>query len=282
MVNRMTQGEAEKILGITAPYTMADLKKTHRRHMATYHPDKFHSDGADGGMTKDEAEKVFISGNHAYDVLKDLFKNRPDDYMVTPESKRAASSTSSTHDAHAHAGGANSYESTYGTPYGNPHGSAYGNPHGNPSGSSDGSASYGRPDGYDPWSGYARHGASPGSDGATTSDTATGNAATKKKNQKKKSSSKKKNTKKKATKQKPANDEWQQWQPDPNNSYSPSAEGKKFLWTWFVLMGTVVGFAFWCHAEPKVAFETAVGFILNPFKLAIFLAIAFVPPYFMQ
>lgn len=58
--------------------------------------------------------------------------------------------------------------------------------------------------------------------------------------------------------------------------YSMSDTGKQ-LWTFTVFLAAAIALALWNQREPKEAFEFAVGFLFNPKKLLLFLAIAFFP-----
>ena len=275
MVTMMTQREAERLLGITSPYTLVDLKKAHRRHMVAYHPDKFHDDGADGGMTKAEAEKVFVSGNHAYDTLKVLFAGMPAGYVVTPLGKQktteshASGTTSSTgsrtassatHGTGSWTGSDNSYGTT-GTAYG------YGASDAGYGTSSAGHADHGT------WYGSSSNGTT--SDGSSTSTTGTN---TQRRRRSQSGSRPRRNTKKTTTTQ------TTNYTPSPEQTpYVPTSTNTGFsLWTFFFFTILLCGTALWNWYDPVGAFNFITGFIFHPERILILLAVAFVPNLFFE
>ena len=196
----MTQSKAERILGITVPYTLSDLKQIHRRHMVANHPDRFHGDGSDGRMTAEEAERIFVSGKHAYDFLESLFDGRAEGYAVSPASVESDTSRANS------AGGCAADKGPQ--------------CHTDPNQAS-----------HDTGRDAHRH--------KTRSSAVSG-----------------------------------------SRGHDQSAEVSwGAIWTWFVITAVLLAFVSWNRSDPQAAFEFAVGLVLNPMKLMLFVLVAVGPGF---
>lgn len=257
MATTMTQREAEKILGLTEAYTLADLKAVRKRHMAKFHPDKFHNNVAADGMTEAEAERIFISGNQAFDFLSKLFADMEPDYKVTPASEARSSYVpprSTTTPGDAYGGASGPADATDGA-----HGAT--------------SASGTEDWGFYEWYNYYTSAAGQSSDygNAQVADDAdatggsswhgTGSHA----------------ARGRRTAERQADADWQyayhaENAPEPVDVPSTGGGGCLF---WFVLFGGLGGLAVWNQYDPKGAFALIANIILHPQLALIIVGILF-------
>lgn len=235
MAQSMTKHEAEAILGLTEAYTLADLETAHRRHMATYHPDKFHmgSKGS-GGMTEEEATAMFVSGSHAYECLLPLFNGAPEGHKVTPSSASQQSQAD--------------YDTTSHRTEDQPHEDAWAQ-----GAQSEWASS--RP--YDAW--YRDVWGDPEDDHGNTGS---------EDGEPKKSKSHKHKKKKKKEAGKRQRQYAYHAEPSPADFYNAPRDGGGVLF-WLVALGIPIWLALLSRSDPSAAFDIVAGVITNPLKLSL-------------
>lgn len=90
MAVMMDRRDAERLLGLTNAYTLDELRRTYKRHLAKFHPDLYPDEPTDGRMGKEQAQEEFVRGTQAFDALSPLFAGHDSDYrMPTFEQEEA-------------------------------------------------------------------------------------------------------------------------------------------------------------------------------------------------